>query len=67
MPAKLFWTVYQNAADGEWTADEIESHGASLRLSTHSPLPYPPRSTVQSVWFRLPRRRANYWHALDGL
>jgi hypothetical protein len=26
IPAKLFWTLRQSASDGDWSADEMESH-----------------------------------------
>ena len=37
VPAKLFLTVKGSAADGEWTKEELESHGwLLLKVSTRS-------------------------------
>ena len=37
VPAKLFLTVQSSVADGEWTEEELESHGwLLLKVSTES-------------------------------
>jgi hypothetical protein len=55
VPAKLFLTVKGSAADGEWTEEELESHGwLLLKVSTRS-------LSLPVVWLARLMRVCPFW------
>ena len=55
VPAKLFLTVKGSVADGEWTEEELESHGwLLLKVSTRS-------LSLPVVWLARLMRVCPFW------